>query len=165
MQELLFMTYFWLKAGHIVFVIFWMAGLFMLPRFFVYHQECEPDSPENAKWIEREQRRQIRAAVARGRVRAERTRLENQFGFLHEAHGVVARQQRFADARPLWIRVLDQPRRLKKIEAVRVRFQQPLDVHRVQHVPALAGQRMISPRAVVLTTVSTNELTDTYSAK
>jgi putative membrane protein len=54
MQELLFMTYFWLKAGHIIFVIFWMAGLFMLPRFFVYHQECEPDSPENTKWIERE---------------------------------------------------------------------------------------------------------------
>ena len=24
------MTYLWLKAGHIVFVIFWMAGLFML---------------------------------------------------------------------------------------------------------------------------------------
>jgi len=54
MQEVLYMTYFWLKAGHIIFVIFWMAGLFMLPRFFVYHQECEPDSPENAKWIERE---------------------------------------------------------------------------------------------------------------
>jgi len=50
------MIYFWLKAGHIVFVIFWMAGLFMLPRFFVYHQECDPSSPENGKWIEREQR-------------------------------------------------------------------------------------------------------------
>ncbi|MBO9498349.1 MAG: CopD family protein [Novosphingobium sp.] len=56
MQEVLFMIYFWLKAGHIVFVIFWMAGLFMLPRFFVYHQECDPSSPENGKWIEREQR-------------------------------------------------------------------------------------------------------------
>ena len=48
------MTYLWLKAGHIVFVIFWMAGLFMLPRFFVYHQEAAPDAPENAQWIERE---------------------------------------------------------------------------------------------------------------
>jgi putative membrane protein len=54
MQEALAMTYFWLKAGHIVFVVFWMAGLFMLPRLFVYHQEADPDSPENAKWIERE---------------------------------------------------------------------------------------------------------------
>ncbi len=46
--------YLWLKAGHVIFVIFWMAGLFMLPRFFVYHQESEPGSPEEARWIERE---------------------------------------------------------------------------------------------------------------
>ena len=39
MQEVLALTYFWLKAGHIIFVVFWMAGLFMLPRLFVYHQE------------------------------------------------------------------------------------------------------------------------------
>ena len=50
------MTYLWLKAGHIIFVIFWMAGLFMLPRFLVYHQEAAPDSPENAVWIERERK-------------------------------------------------------------------------------------------------------------
>lgn len=50
------MPYLWLKAGHVIFVIFWMAGLFMLPRFFVYHQEAAPDSPENALWIERERR-------------------------------------------------------------------------------------------------------------
>jgi putative membrane protein len=56
MQETLAMTYFWLKAGHIIFVVFWMAGLFMLPRLFVYHQETEPDSPENARWIERERK-------------------------------------------------------------------------------------------------------------
>lgn len=56
MQEFLAMIYLWLKAGHIAFVIFWIAGLFMLPRFFVYHQEAPADSAENAKWIEREQR-------------------------------------------------------------------------------------------------------------
>lgn len=56
MQDVLAMIYYWLKAGHIIFVIFWMAGLFMLPRLFVYHQENEPDSPENAVWIEREQK-------------------------------------------------------------------------------------------------------------
>lgn len=48
------MTYLWLKAGHVIFVIFWMAGLFMLPRFFVYHQEAEPGSSENAVWTDRE---------------------------------------------------------------------------------------------------------------
>jgi putative membrane protein len=56
MQEFLGMIYYWLKAGHILFVIFWMAGLFMLPRFFVYHQESEPGSREDLAWIEREKR-------------------------------------------------------------------------------------------------------------
>lgn len=56
MQEFLAMTYLWLKAGHLIFVIFWMAGLFMLPRFFVYHQESTVGSPEDAAWIEREAR-------------------------------------------------------------------------------------------------------------
>lgn len=50
------MSYLWLKAVHVVFVIFWMAGLFMLPRLYVYHQECAPDSPDNALWLERERR-------------------------------------------------------------------------------------------------------------
>ncbi len=50
------MTYLWLKAGHVIFVIFWMAGLFMLPRYFVYHQEAPEGSPENAVWIDRERK-------------------------------------------------------------------------------------------------------------
>lgn len=53
MQSVLAMTYLWLKAGHVIFVIFWMAGLFMLPRYLVYHQEAVPGSPEEALWIER----------------------------------------------------------------------------------------------------------------
>jgi putative membrane protein len=56
MQDVLSMTYYWLKAGHIIFVIFWMAGLFMLPRYYVYHQEAAPGSPEAAAWIERERK-------------------------------------------------------------------------------------------------------------
>ena len=54
MQQVFAMIYLWLKAGHLIFVIFWMAGLFMLPRFFIYHQEAAPESPENALWIDRE---------------------------------------------------------------------------------------------------------------
>lgn len=54
MQQVLAMIYLWLKAGHVIFVIFWMAGLFMLPRFFVYHQECAPGSPEETVWVTRE---------------------------------------------------------------------------------------------------------------
>lgn len=39
MQDFLGDWYFWIKAMHIVSVISWMAGLFYLPRLFVYHTE------------------------------------------------------------------------------------------------------------------------------
>jgi len=51
---ILTVLYAWLKAGHIIFVIFWVAGLFMLPRYYVYHQESAPGSDEEKRWIERE---------------------------------------------------------------------------------------------------------------
>lgn len=51
-------AYPWVKAAHLIFVIFWMAGLFMLPRYLVYHQEAlasgGTDAPEAKLWIERE---------------------------------------------------------------------------------------------------------------
>ena len=49
-------AYPWVKAAHVIFVIFWMAGLFMLPRFLVYHQEAPIGYPEAAMWVERENR-------------------------------------------------------------------------------------------------------------
>jgi len=39
MAEILGMLYPWVKALHIMAVISWMAGLFYLPRLFVYHAE------------------------------------------------------------------------------------------------------------------------------
>ena len=39
MAEILISAYPWLKALHIMSVIAWMAGLFYLPRLFVYHAE------------------------------------------------------------------------------------------------------------------------------
>jgi protoporphyrinogen IX oxidase len=50
------LAYLWVKAAHVTFVIFWMAGLFLLPRFYVYHQETAVGSPEDRAWIERESR-------------------------------------------------------------------------------------------------------------
>ena len=46
----------WIKAAHVVFVIFWMAGLFMLPRFYAYHQEARTGTSEWKAWEERERR-------------------------------------------------------------------------------------------------------------
>jgi putative membrane protein len=39
--------YMWLKAFHLIFVISWLAGLFYLPRLFVYHCELAPGSKED----------------------------------------------------------------------------------------------------------------------
>ena len=47
------MTYYWLKAGHIIFMVFWMAGLFMLPRQMLYLHPAAPGSPEAAEWDRR----------------------------------------------------------------------------------------------------------------
>jgi protoporphyrinogen IX oxidase len=56
MTEIFPLLYLWLKSAHLIFVIFWMAGLFMLPRFFVYHQESPEGSAESDLWVERERR-------------------------------------------------------------------------------------------------------------
>lgn len=56
MEGFLGVTYLWLKAAHLTFVIFWIAGLFMLPRFYIYHQPVAPGSAEDRLWIERERR-------------------------------------------------------------------------------------------------------------
>jgi putative membrane protein len=49
-------AYDWVKAAHLIFVIFWMAGLFALPRYLVYHQEAlaAGRTDEADLWIERE---------------------------------------------------------------------------------------------------------------
>lgn len=39
MTDLLAIAYPWIKAFHIMAVISWMAGIFYLPRLFVYHVE------------------------------------------------------------------------------------------------------------------------------
>jgi protoporphyrinogen IX oxidase len=53
MQEALSMIYLWLKTGHIIFVVFWMAGLFMLPRQMIYMHSAAPGSDEEALWAKR----------------------------------------------------------------------------------------------------------------
>ena len=55
-ETALILTYAWMKAAHLIFVIFWIAGLFMLPRYYVYHQEATPGSAEEKRWIERERK-------------------------------------------------------------------------------------------------------------
>lgn len=43
----------WFAVGHITFVVFWLAGLFMLPRQAIYMLDHAPGSEGEAKWAER----------------------------------------------------------------------------------------------------------------
>lgn len=48
------MLFLWLKAFHIIAVITWMAGIFYLPRLFVYHADAtDTVSSERFKVMER----------------------------------------------------------------------------------------------------------------
>ncbi len=47
------MLYYWLKAGHIIFMVFWMAGLFILPRQMLYMHASPAGSAEEALWAKR----------------------------------------------------------------------------------------------------------------
>ncbi|MCW8091717.1 CopD family protein [Alteromonas sp. ASW11-130] len=48
------MNILWIKALHIFFVLTWMAGLFYLPRIFVYHAQSDnPSVHEQFKIMER----------------------------------------------------------------------------------------------------------------
>lgn len=48
------MTYLWFKAFHIVGIVAWFAGMFYLPRLFVYHAEAN-EQPETARTILQQQ--------------------------------------------------------------------------------------------------------------
>ena len=53
MKTLLLEISLWLKIGHVVFMVFWLAGLFMLPRQCIYMLDHAPGSDGEAKWAER----------------------------------------------------------------------------------------------------------------
>ncbi len=52
----------WLKAFHVMAVIAWMAGMFYLPRLFIYHVEATPNS-EMTRTFEVMERRLLRIII------------------------------------------------------------------------------------------------------
>lgn len=44
----------WWRAGHIIFVIYWVAGLLILPRYFIHQWEAEPGSDVAARIVKRQ---------------------------------------------------------------------------------------------------------------
>ncbi len=48
--------YAWLLSVHVIAIVVWMAGLFYLPRLFVYHAEAGPGTPQSETFKLMEQR-------------------------------------------------------------------------------------------------------------
>lgn len=63
MLDFLMPWYDWLKMAHIVSVIAWMAGLFYLPRLFVYHAEKAAPGSELDQTFRVMERRLLRAIM------------------------------------------------------------------------------------------------------
>jgi protoporphyrinogen IX oxidase len=57
LQDFLSNAYLWIKALHVIAVIAWMAGLFYLPRLFVYHvEQVESSSRTEGMFLQMERR-------------------------------------------------------------------------------------------------------------
>ena len=63
MTDLLFMLYPWVKSLHIMAVISWMAGLFYLPRLYVYHAEQVGQSGQTHEMFLTMERRLLKAIM------------------------------------------------------------------------------------------------------
>ena len=63
MTEWLQEVYLWTKSLHVISVIAWMAGLFYLPRLFVYHVEKVSPGSESEALFQVMERRLLRAII------------------------------------------------------------------------------------------------------
>jgi len=63
MIDFLASAYPWTKSLHVISVIAWMAGLFYLPRLFVYHVEKVEEKSDTADLFETMERRLLKAIM------------------------------------------------------------------------------------------------------
>ena len=63
MQDFLISAYPWTKSLHVISVVAWMAGLFYLPRLFVYHTEQVQTGSETDAMFQVMERRLLRAIM------------------------------------------------------------------------------------------------------
>lgn len=63
MSDILAAVYPWTKALHIIAVVAWMAGLFYLPRLFVYHAEVVEIGGDTDALFQTMERRLLRAIM------------------------------------------------------------------------------------------------------
>lgn len=58
----------WLKAFHLIFMVTWFAGLFYLPRLFVYHAMLDKDDDRGEQRLRTMERRLFRGIMTPGGV-------------------------------------------------------------------------------------------------
>ena len=63
MSDFLADIYLWTKSLHVISVIAWMAGLFYLPRLYVYHVEVVGQTGETAELFQTMERRLMKAIM------------------------------------------------------------------------------------------------------
>ena len=63
MNDFLIAAYPWTKSLHVISVIAWMAGIFYLPRLFVYHVESVQQGSETDLLFQTMERRLLRAIM------------------------------------------------------------------------------------------------------
>lgn len=63
MTDFLSDWYLWIKALHVISVMSWMAGLFYLPRLFVYHVEMVKSGSPTDSMFQTMERRLLRAIM------------------------------------------------------------------------------------------------------
>jgi putative membrane protein len=63
MTDFLFSAYPWVKSLHVISIIAWMAGLFYLPRLYVYHVEQVEQGSETDTMFQTMERRLLRAIM------------------------------------------------------------------------------------------------------
>jgi protoporphyrinogen IX oxidase len=56
MLDFLAPAYLWVKALHTMAIIAWMAGLFYLPRLYIYHHQVPAGGPEHERFVVMERR-------------------------------------------------------------------------------------------------------------
>jgi len=61
--DMLGSAYLWIKAAHIISVVAWMAGLFYLPRLFVYHVEQVSAGSDTDEMFQTMERRLLKAIM------------------------------------------------------------------------------------------------------
>ena len=63
MTDFLFLIYPWVKSLHVISVIAWMAGLFYLPRLYVYHAEKVGQSGETHELFQTMEQKLLRVIM------------------------------------------------------------------------------------------------------